>query len=229
MRNLAIIPARGGSKRIPGKNIKDFMGKPIIAYSIECALESGLYQEVMVSTDNVEIAEIAKKYGAKVPFIRSETNSNDFATTADVIEEVLQMYRELKIIFDTVTCIYPTAPFVTKEKLQTAFNKLNNNNLSSIFSIVAYSYPIQRGLIINEKERVRMLYPEHKGSRSQDLETIYHDAGQFYISKVDDFTKERSLWGDNTGYIEFSELEVQDLDTETDWKLAELKFSLLHK
>lgn len=229
MRNIAIIPARGGSKRIPRKNIKNFMGKPIIAYSIEAAINSGLFDEVMVSTDDAEIAEIANKYGAKVPFMRSAETANDYATTAEVIEEVIVMYKIQNKSFDTITCIYPTAPFVTKDILFNAFDKLNKENYSSIFSIVAYSYPVQRSLRISDENRIEMLYPEHLKSRSQDLETIYHDAGQFYVCKTECFISEKSFRGSNAGYILLSELEVQDFDTETDWKLAEMKYNLLHQ
>ena len=183
MRNLAIIPARGGSKRIPRKNIKPFMGKPIIAYSIEAALESGLFDEVMVSTDDEEIAAVAKQYGAKVPFMRSAEAANDYATTFDVIEEVLNTYRAEGKFFDVVCCIYATAPFVNDVKLQTSYQSLVENGYDSVYAVVAYSYPVQRGLKM-EQGRMSMLYPEYLNTRSQDLKPVYHDAGQFYFSKV---------------------------------------------
>lgn len=223
MRNLAIIPARGGSKRIPRKNIRDFLGKPIIAYSIEAALQSNLFEEVMVSTDDAEIAEIAKNYGANVPFFRSDENSNDYATTSDVLKEVLIKY---KYNFDNVCCIYPTAPFITVENLVLAYNKLINNNLDSVYPIVEYTYPIQRSLeIINEK--LRMVWPENLISRSQDLTKRYHDAGQFYFFNAERFNRSNSLLTDNTGYVEMSNLMAQDIDNETDWKLAEYKYEFL--
>lgn len=227
MKNIAIIPARGGSKRIPRKNIKPFMGKPIIAYSIEAALQSGLFEEVMVSTDDEEIAEVARQYGAKVPFMRSAKTSDDFATTADVILEVLNAYKKRQMDFDTLCCIYSTAPFVTPSKLCTAYQLLEKEKFDSVFTAVAYSYPIQRGLKI-ENKKIRMVWPQYENSRSQDLETIYHDAGQFYVSKVSEFNCTQHLWGINTGGIILSELEVQDLDTPQDWILAELKYQLLH-
>lgn len=227
MKNIAIIPARGGSKRIPRKNIKPFMGKPIIAYSIEAALKSGLFDEVMVSTDDKEIAEIACKYGAQVPFMRSAEMSNDYAGTADVILEVLQMYKEQGREFETVCCIYSTAPFVTSERLREAYGKMNSE-IDSVFTCVAYSYPIQRSLRIVDG-KISMVYPEYEASRSQDLETIYHDAGQFYVAKTASFIQEKTFWGKNTAGLVLSELEVQDLDTLTDWQLAEMKYELFHR
>lgn len=227
MKNIAIIPARGGSKRIPRKNIKPFMGKPIIAYSIEAALQSELFDEVMVSTDDDEIANIAQQYGAKVPFRRSTETSNDYASTDDVILEVLKMYKERGQDFDTFCCIYSTAPFVTSDRLIEAYRKLNSN-IDSVFTCVAYSYPVQRCLHIVD-DKISMVYPEFFDTRSQDLETIYHDAGQFYIATVNTYLEEKKLWGANTVGLILSELEVQDLDTCTDWKLAEMKYALLHK
>lgn len=227
MKNLCIIPARGGSKRIPRKNIKDFLGKPIIAYSIEVALKSGIFDEVMVSTDDEEIASIARQYGAKVPFMRSKDTANDYATTADVINEVLACYSASGKDFDTVTCIYSTAPFVTSQRILEAFGKLNSS-IDSVFTMVQYSYPPQRALHeINGL--VTMVHPEYKLSRSQDLEPIYHDAGQFYISTVQSFRNANGFWGENTTGIILSELEVQDLDTPTDWALAEMKYKLKSK
>ncbi len=227
MRNLCIIPARGGSKRIPRKNINLFMGKPIIAYSIEAALKSGLFDEVMVSTDDEEIAEVSRRYGAKVPFMRSAETSNDYAGTADVILEVLKMYKEQGREFDTVCCIYSTAPFVTADRLIEAYSKLTGG-IDSVFTCVAYSYPVQRSLHIVDG-KISMVHPEYVDSRSQDLEPIYHDAGQFYVSKAVSFIQEKSFWGKNTVGLVLSELEVQDLDTLTDWTLAEMKYELLHK
>lgn len=227
MKNIAIIPARGGSKRIPRKNIRPFLGKPIIAYSIEAALQSGLFDEVMVSTDDEEIAEVACRYGAKVPFMRSATTADDYATTADVMLEVLECYKKQGIEFDTLCCIYSTAPFVTADRLESAYHLLAEKEFDSVFTAVAYSYPVQRGLKM-DAGKIRMVWPEYSKSRSQDLETIYHDAGQFYVSRVGSFYRHASFRGPNTGGIILSELEVQDLDTETDWQLAEMKYHLLH-
>jgi len=225
MSSVAIIPARGGSKRIPHKNIKDFLGKPIIAYSIEAALESGLFDEVMVSTDDAEIASVASCYGASVPFKRSAQTANDYATTADVIREVMDCYRKSGKSFDVLCCLYSTAPFVTQYNLKEAFSKLGE--FDSVFTVVRYSYPVQRSLNVRDG-KVGMNYPQFKDSRSQDLEATYHDAGQFYFARTETFLKEKTLWGSNTGALILPELQVQDLDTETDWKLAEMKYKLLH-
>ena len=227
MRKIAIIPARGGSKRIPRKNIRDFLGKPIIAYSIEIALRSNLFDEVMVSTDDAEIAKIAKSYGATVPFIRSSSSSDDMATTADVIQEVLERYRKDNKNFAIGCCIYPTAPFVSELNLEKSIKKLIDKDFDTVFPVVKYSYPIQRALKVNQ-EKMSLFSEEYKNSRSQDLEESYHDAGQFYTFKVSEFLESNNLWTNNTGVIELSEMSVQDVDTENDWKLAELKYKLLN-
>jgi N-acylneuraminate cytidylyltransferase len=228
MKNLCIIPARGGSKRIPRKNIKPFMGKPIMAYSIEAAMQSGLFDEVMVSTDDEEFAEIAKQYGASVPFLRSEKTANDYASTVDVLLEVLMMYCERNEVFDNICCLYSTAPFVTSDRLKEAYGNIEKGAEAS-FTMVQYSYPVQRSLRLNDKGYVEMVYPEHLSSRSQDLEPIYHDAGQFYFTKVSALKEQKTLWCKKTIPLVLSELEVQDLDTLTDWQLAEMKYSLIHK
>jgi pseudaminic acid cytidylyltransferase len=227
MGNLCIIPARGGSKRIPRKNIKEFLGKPIIAYSIQAAIDSNLFDEVMVSTDDEEIREIALKYGAKVPFLRSETNANDFATTAAVINEVLEVYKTRNKLFKYCICIYPTAPFVSSNLLIKAFKKLKKDKLDAVFSVLKYGFPIQRAMKINKEDKVEMIDVSKINARSQDLESSFHDAGQFYALNVSAFIKNQKLWTNNTGCIEINELEAQDIDTETDWKLAELKYKLL--
>lgn len=226
MHNIAIIPARGGSKRIPRKNIKDFLGKPILTYSIEAALNSGLFEEVMVSTDDEEIANVAIKYGAKVPFIRSKTNSDDYATTMDVINEVLSQYKEKhEKYFQFSCCIYPTAPLIEISHIQEGFSKLVKNNFTSVFPVVAFSYPVWRGLAINDNGKASMIWPEFVDSRSQDLQTVYHDAGQWYWFNNENLKSWN--WPENTGTLILSEEHVQDIDTITDWKLAEMKFSLL--
>lgn len=226
MRRLAIITARGGSKRIPKKNIREFCGKPILAYSIEAALESGLFDHVMVSTDSGEIAEIAKKYGAEVPFFRSETTSGDFATTNDVLAEVLAEYEKLGMQFDVACCIYPTAPFVTAEKLKTAVEQLEASDADTLIPVVSFSYPPQRAMVV-EKERLVFKYPEYLDSRSQDLQPHYHDVGQFYVFRTDRFSVNKKLMvGDILPFI-VSELEVQDIDNLTDWKIAEMKYRLM--
>lgn len=226
MKNLCIIPARGGSKRIPRKNIKPFMGKPIIAYSIEAALNSGVFDEVMVSTDDEEIAGVARQYGASVPFLRSAETSNDYATTVDVLLEVVNKYKEQGKDFDTICCLYSTAPFVTPDRLEEASSQINDT-IDACFTIVQYSYPIQRSLRINENDCVEMMFPEHRKSRTQDLEKVYHDAGQFYFVKTDALVNEKTVWCKRTAPLILSELEVQDLDTLTDWQLAEMKYKIM--
>jgi len=225
MGNICVIPARGGSKRIPKKNIKEFLGKPIITYSIQAALDSGLFDEVMVSTDDLEIAEIAKNFGAKVPFIRSEKNSDDFATTFDVIEEVIQVYKSQGKEFENICCIYSCAPFVNSEILLKAYNQLIRNKFDTVFPIIAYSFPIQRALRIDHS-KVSMILEENLNVRSQDLEDSFHDAGQFYWCNSKKLLQNKKILTKNTGGVEISELEAQDIDNEIDWKLAELKFQL---
>lgn len=223
MSAIAIITARGGSKRVPKKNIKEFCGKPIIAYSIEAALKSEMFDEVMVSTDSEEIANIAEQYGASVPFLRSAETSNDFATTADVLTEVINKYEEMGKNFDLMCCIYPTAPFVTKDKLKTAVNVINTEKAESLIPVVQFSFPPQRAVVIREG-RIEYQYPEYAVARSQDLEKVYHDCGQFYLCKVEAFQKHKRLVMPNTIPFVMSEEEVQDIDSLIDWNLAEVKY-----
>jgi N-acylneuraminate cytidylyltransferase len=225
MGNICIIPARGGSKRIPRKNIKEFLGKPIIAYSIKAALDSGLFDEVMVSTDDEEIADIAKKFRANVPFIRSTKNSDDFASTFDVIEEVIKVYKSQGKVFENICCIYSCAPFVNSEILLKAYNQLIRYKFDTVFPIIAYSFPIQRALRLDQR-KVSMILEENLNVRSQDLEDSFHDAGQFYWCNSKKLLQNKKILTKNTGGVEISELEAQDIDNEIDWKLAELKFQL---
>lgn len=227
MKKICIIPARGGSKRIPKKNIKNFLGKPIIAYSIEAALSSQLFDEVMVSTDDMEIAKVAKRYGANVPFYRSPQASDDYATTVQVLAEVLQMYNQAGQKFDIACCIYPTAPFVTSKILSEGNRRLKYGGYDSVFPVLCYSYPIWRSLKI-ERSKAVMNWPEYLDSRSQDLLPAFHDAGQFYWFRIDKFFVSGKVFTENSGVIELSELEAQDIDSEKDWKLAELKYKLLY-
>ena len=224
--NIAIITARGGSKRIPHKNIKEFCGKPIIEYSIEAAKQAGIFDTVMVSTDDNKIAEIAKNAGAEVPFMRSEETSNDYATTADVLMEVLEKYKERGIRYENACCIYPTAPFVTGYKLRQAMEMLVKEKKDSVMPVVPFSFPPLRGMVINDG-KLEYKWQEYAMKRSQDLEEIYHDCGQFYVFRVETFEKEKKLVTDNTAGLIISELEVQDIDNETDWQLAEMKYRLL--
>lgn len=226
MNAVAIITARGGSKRIPRKNMKEFLGKPIICYSIEAALASGLFEEVMVSTDDEEIAEIAKKAGVSVPFMRSEATANDYATTDDVLLEVLEEYEKRGKSFDYMACIYPTAPFVTVKKLKDAFRLLIENKASGVMPVVRFSFPPQRGMAVRNG-RLEYCYPENAMKRSQDLEPMYHDCGQFYFYDV---KKYRACRGDlEDGYVPLlvPETEVQDIDNMSDWELAEMKYRMM--
>lgn len=224
--NIAIITARGGSKRIPHKNRKEFCGKPIIEYSIEAAKQAGIFDTVIVSTDDNKIAEIAKNAGAEVPFMRSEETSNDYATTADVLMEVLEKYKERGIRYENACCIYPTAPFVTGYKLRQAMEMLVKEKKDSVMPVVPFSFPPLRGMVINDG-KLEYKWQEYAMKRSQDLEEIYHDCGQFYVFRVETFEKEKKLVTDNTAGMIISELEVQDIDNETDWQLAEMKYRLL--
>lgn len=224
--NIAIITARGGSKRIPHKNRKEFCGKPIIEYSIEAAKQAGIFDTVMVSTDDNKIAEIAKNAGAEVPFMRSEETSNDYATTADVLMEVLEKYKERGIRYENACCIYPTAPFVTGYKLRQAMEMLVKEKKDSVMPVVPFSFPPLRGMVINDG-KLEYKWQEYAMKRSQDLEEICHDCGQFYVFRVETFEKEKKLVTDNTAGMIISELEVQDIDNETDWQLAEMKYRLL--
>lgn len=225
-KKLAIITARGGSKRIPKKNIRPFLGKPIIAYSIEAALESKLFDEVMVSTDSEEIAEIAKKYGANVPFMRSEQTASDFATTADVLLEVISEYKKRGQEYEYMACLYPTAPFVTGEKLQEAFRVFKKSDAVELKPVVPFSYPPQRGFVIRN-DYLEMQWKEHLNTRSQELEKIYHDCGQFYFYRVAMYIERKGQIPDGIIPFVIDELEVQDIDNETDWQLAELKYQFL--
>lgn len=224
--NLCIIPARGGSKRIPRKNIKDFLGKPIIAYSIEAALSSGLFSEVMVSTDDKEIAEVAIRYGASVPFLRSEKTADDFATTMDVISEVVHQYKKNGQVFDAVCCIYATAPFVNTAHLKGSYELFVTNCLDSVFPVIPFGFPIQRALKIKNNIS-EFINSEFINTRSQDLEKTFHDAGQFYWLTKSLTENSNTIMTYNTGAYIISELEGQDIDNEIDWKLAELKYELI--
>lgn len=226
MKSVAIITARGGSKRIPRKNIKPFLGRPILEYSIEAALQADMFHEVMVSTDDEEIAHVAKRAGAKVPFMRSESTSNDFATTADVIAEVIGSYERIGMSFSQVCCIYPTAPFVTANAIKTAMMLLEQEKADCVIPVVKYSFPPQRGVVINNG-RLTPKCPESMSKRSQDLEPMYHDCGQFYCLNVESFKKQNAIWMENVVPFIQDEINVQDIDTPEDWKLAEMKYKLL--
>ena len=221
--NIAIVTARGGSKRIHRKNVRPFRGKPMVAWAIEAALQSELFDTVMVSTDDLEIAEIAKALGADVPFMRSQATSDDFATTADVLKEVLAMYAARETSFQNACCIYATAAFTTSTDLIEGYKALESQEYEVVMPIAAFSYPIWRSLQCNDDGEVTLNFPEHRSSRSQDLPPAFHDAGQWYWFRIPVFLKQGTLLGENTGSVLLSELKVQDIDTEDDWQLAEIK------
>lgn len=224
MKNLCIIPARGGSKRIPRKNIKPFIGKPIIAYSIENAKATGLFDEIMVSTDDPEIVEIAKQYGASVPFLRSEKMANDYATLADVLQEVIENYVERGASFDNMCCILATCPLIKATDISDAYQRLIQSDFTTICPMVAYSYPILRSYSMDENGEMTMNWPEYAKTRSQDLKPAYHDSGTFYWHKI-----EQWLAGNRRrGGVVISEELIQDIDTEQDWKLAEMKYTFIN-
>lgn len=226
MSAIAVITARGGSKRIPRKNIKEFCGRPILEYSIQAAIESGIFTEVMVSTDDEEIANIARKAGASVPFMRSEKTSSDYASTRDVLMEVLQEYKRAGRSFDDMVCIYPTAPFITGEKLKMSLQVMHEKNASLVIPVVRFSYPPQRAYIVKDGF-LQFKWNEYRNARSQDLEVFYHDAGQYYCYNVQDYLKNDGIISRNIIPFELPESEVQDIDNEQDWIMAEMKFKLL--
>lgn len=226
-KKLAMITARGGSKRIPKKNIKDFCGKPILCYSIEAAKEAGIFDTIMVSTDDEDIAKIAKAAGAEVPFFRSPETANDYASTDDVIMEVLKAYQERGQEFDSFCCIYPTAPFLSGARLCHAMEMLRDAD--SVMPVVPFSYPPQRGLFISPNGFVERQFPEYAATRSQDLAPIYHDCGQFYACRTKAFLLAGTTDVKRLVPLVLTELEVQDIDTTGDWEIAELKYQILKK
>jgi pseudaminic acid cytidylyltransferase len=226
MSTIAIIPARGGSKRIPRKNIKPFLGKPILAYAVQTALAAKCFEEVMVSTDDPEIAEIARQFGANVPFLRSSTTAHDTATTLEVLREVIAGYRSAQSSFDALCCIYPTAALTEPDCLRNGYAKLlADPSASCALPVVEYGTPIQRAFF-KENERIRLAQPEHCLTRSQDLPKAYHDAGQWYWIRTDALSNpEFQILGPASVPIVVDIFGVQDIDTETDWRLAEMKFT----
>jgi N-acylneuraminate cytidylyltransferase len=223
---ICIIPARGASKRIPKKNIKLFHGKPIIEYVINAASKSNLFTDIIVSTDCEDIAAIARNAGATTPFKRSEKNSSDTATTAAVLDEVLEQLKDPITPNTNICCIYPTAVFVTSDVLIESFSQWQKSKLDGLVTVVPYGFPIQRAVKILDGKMV-MFHPEHMQTRSQDLEKSYHDCGQFYWLNVEAFRKEKKLYLNNTYPFIMSELETQDIDTLVDWEMAELKYLFL--
>jgi N-acylneuraminate cytidylyltransferase len=223
---IAIITARGGSKRIPQKNIKDFYGKPMLSYAIDACKEANIFNEIMVSTDSQEIMAIAKKYGAQVPFLRSENTANDFATTADVLCEVLENYKLYGMNYNYLCCVYPCVPFLTGKTLREAYSQFISSNVNALQPVCRYPVPIEWAMKIENG----LLVPDNPASiniRSQDLISRYFDAGMFYFIKSDAIKKQKTLVPDKTKGFIVNEQEVQDIDTLDDWKIAELKYKIL--
>lgn len=225
--NIAIIPARGGSKRIPRKNIKLFHGKPMIAYSIEAAQKSGCFDKIIVSTDDQEIADVAKQYGAEVPFIRPADISDDFATTLDVMQHAINWCKQQLWNVELVCCIYATAPFILPEYIQHGLKVVSAEHVEYAFSATNFPFPIQRAISLGEDTSVSMFSPEYATTRSQDLEEAYHDAGQFYWGKASAFLMGKAIFAEHSKAIVLPRKRVQDIDTFEDWELAESLYSIL--
>lgn len=226
---VAIIPARGGSKRIPNKNIKSFAGQPIISYSIKAAQHADLFDRIIVSTDSEEIAEVAKTYGAEVPFMRPPELADDYATTSSVILHTLDWLKKHGENVTYLCCIYGTAPMIRSDDIIKGLEILKINGAASAFSVTTFSYPIFRGLKINKNDRLEMIWPENIKVRSQDLPEAYHDAGQFYWAKADCYLKNKRFLSDDAMPVVIPRYLVQDIDTLEDWKAAEFMFKTLQK
>lgn len=224
---LAIIPARGGSKRIPRKNVKPFCGKPMIAWPIQAALESGCFDHVVVSTDDEEIARVAASHGAEVPFFRPAGLADDHTATRPVVIHAIREAEKLWGASDFVCCIYATSPFMTAADIRNGFEVLSGSDAEFAFAVTTFPYPIQRALKRTAGNRVAMFHPEHRLSRSQDLEEAYHDAGQFYWGRTRAFLEDRPTFSDAAIPIVLPRSRVQDIDTPEDWRRAELMFEAL--
>ena len=224
---VAIIPARGGSKRIPNKNIKLFSGQPIISYSIRVAQETGLFDRVIVSTDSLEIAATAREYGAEAPFLRPAELANDFASTAEVVCHAIEWLAREEMQPEFICCIYATAPFIQASYLKQGYDKLVSSDATSVFSITKYPYPIYRSLKITEKGGIEMIWPEYENFRSQDLPKAYHDAGQFYWANTNKFMKGKALFAKDSLPVILPRYLVQDIDTAEDWETAEMMFATM--
>jgi N-acylneuraminate cytidylyltransferase len=225
--NICVIPARGGSKRIPRKNIRYFHGKPIIAWSIEAAIKSECFDRIICSTDDEEIAKVARKYGAETPFLRPASLSDDYTTTAPVIAHTIEHLLQKDNAIDLVCCIYATAPFVQPNDIRQSLEVIKINNVDYCFSVARYPFPIQRAIRITKEGRCEMFQPEMFKRRSQDLEEAYHDVGQFYWGKADAWLENRDLFSDKSSLYILPRYNVQDIDTEEDWTRAELMYSTL--
>jgi N-acylneuraminate cytidylyltransferase len=225
--NLAVIPARGGSKRIPRKNIKDFCGRPIIAWSIEAALKSGCFDRIIVSTDDTEIAEISRQEGADIPFMRPAELSNNHTGTMPVIRHAIEWFSQKDQQPDLVCCLYATAPFVRSIDIQRGLKILNESGCDYAVSVASYAFPIQRAVRITEQRRIEMFQPENFEIRSQDLEEAYHDAGQFYWGRASAWLIEKRIFTHDAVPVVLHGHRVQDIDTIEDWVRAEWMFKAL--
>ena len=226
---LAVIPARGGSKRIVGKNIRPFHGQPMISYSINAALQANLFDDIIVSTDDAEIASIATDLGANVPFTRPPELCDDFTGIMEVVNHAIEWYNSNRAEVDYVSLIYATAPFVTAESLRQAHAQLIQANCSYVLSMTRFAFPIQRALTIEDNGSIDMFNPEHRFTRSQDLEEAYHDAGQFCLGKAQAFLKKEAIYSAKTQAFVLPEYLVQDIDTEEDWIRAEVLYKVLQQ
>jgi len=224
---IAVIPARGGSKRIPRKNIKDFCGKPMIVWSIEAAKSCGLFDHIIVSTDDQEIAELAKEHGAAVPFIRPAELSDDYTGTGDVVKHAVEWVIKNLGKPEYVCTVYATAPFVKSIDITKGLKSLQENNCQIVFTVTSFPFPIQRAIKITDNDRVQMFQPENLMTRSQDLEPAYHDAGQFYWAKTDAALNNISAFSLESVPLILPRYQVQDIDTPEDWIRAEQLFQLI--
>jgi len=226
---IAVIPARGGSKRIPRKNVKHFHGKPIIAYSIEVAIRSECFDKVIVSTDDPEIARISKQYGAEVPFTRPATLADDHTNTIDVMSHAVGWCARNNWLLTEVCCIYPTAPFLQVDDIRKGLQIIRASDVNFVFSVTSFPFPIQRAIKLSGSGEARMFSPEYEGARSQDLEEAYHDAGQFYWGEASSFSEAKSVFSSNSRCVILPRERSQDIDTEEDWKFAEVLFSIAER
>lgn len=224
---VCVIPARGGSKRIPRKNIKSFCGQVIIGYSIKAALDSQCFDQVIVSTDDSEIAEVAKSFGASVPFMRPDKLANDHASTITVVKHAIEWFDGQGLSPSEVCCLYATAPFVSVGAIREAYDQMKHTQSDYCFTATSFAFPIQRAIKVTSENRIEMFYPEHLETRSQDFEESYHDAGQFYWGKAEAFKQQKPLFSDSSTPYILPRYLVQDIDTLEDWKRSELMYKVI--
>ena len=227
--NICIIPARGGSKRIPRKNIKSFCGQSIIGYSIKAALDSQCFDQVIVSTDDAEIVEVAKSFGASVPFVRPESLANDYAGTTPVVKHAIEWFDDQGQSPSEVCCLYATAPFVQANAIRKAYNQMKQEQVDYCFTVTSFAFPIQRAIKVTTANKIEMFYPKHLETRSQDLEESYHDAGQFYWGKAEAFKQQKPVFSKDASPYILPRYLVQDIDTLEDWARAEIMYKILQE